>query len=63
MGGISKFEIRNSKCGNWKLESVKVRMGEGGLEARSLSVGDLGDVAPAVAGRRRALGFEVSSGL
>ena len=23
-------EFRNSKCGNWKLESVKVRMWEGG---------------------------------
>lgn len=37
LGGGRVFEFRNSKCRNWKLESVKVRRWEGGVMARSLS--------------------------
>ena len=45
-GRGGNFEIRNAEIGNWKLESVKVRMWECGVVVWGLSVGDLGDVAP-----------------
>ena len=61
VGGISKFEMRKLEIG--ECEGENVGMWECGVGVWVLSAGDLGDVAPAVAGRRRALGFEISSGL